>query len=139
MILCKGHSRVPIYSNNPTNIIGLILVKNLIKYRAEEEVVMIRDLNILSIPRFEEEEPLYDILNQFQKGQSHMGVVIRNAEDPPDSVVISMESASPSMSPHNERTEIVGIITMEDVLEHLLQEPIFDETDEFRDIDGDEL
>jgi metal transporter CNNM len=29
MIMTKGHSRVPIYSGNPSNIIGLILVSEL--------------------------------------------------------------------------------------------------------------
>lgn len=50
IIISKGHSRVPIYSGSPANIIGLILVKNLIKCRPEDETP-IRDLTIRSIPR----------------------------------------------------------------------------------------
>ncbi|EPS62149.1 hypothetical protein M569_12644, partial [Genlisea aurea] len=76
LMLSKGHSRVPVYSGNSSNIIGLILVKNLIMCRPEDGAT-IRNLGIRTIPRFNENEPLYDILNQFQKGQSHMAVVVK--------------------------------------------------------------
>ncbi|KAG6492894.1 hypothetical protein ZIOFF_047864 [Zingiber officinale] len=49
LIMTKGHSRVPIYSGSPTNIIGLILVKNLITCRPEDEVP-IRNVTIRWIP-----------------------------------------------------------------------------------------
>ncbi|KAJ8452770.1 hypothetical protein Cgig2_005106 [Carnegiea gigantea] len=77
LIMRKGHSRVPVYSGSPTNIIGLILVKNLIACRAEDETP-IRNLTIRKIPRFYDHLPLYDILNLFQKGNSHMGVVVKS-------------------------------------------------------------
>lgn len=51
LIMRKGHSRVPIYSGSPTNIIGLILVKNLIICRPEDETP-IRNLTIRKISRF---------------------------------------------------------------------------------------
>ncbi|KAF3972629.1 hypothetical protein CMV_003890 [Castanea mollissima] len=51
LILSEGHSRVPIYSRIPTNIIGFILVKSLIKFRSEDETP-IKDLIIRRIPRF---------------------------------------------------------------------------------------
>ncbi|MQL80513.1 hypothetical protein Taro_012974 [Colocasia esculenta] len=59
LIMTKGHSRVPIYSGGPNNIIGLILVrvllllstvKNLITCRPEDEVP-IRNVTIRKIPR----------------------------------------------------------------------------------------
>ncbi|KAJ8752793.1 hypothetical protein K2173_008528 [Erythroxylum novogranatense] len=152
LIISKGHSRVPIYSGSPSNIIGLILVKNLIKVRPEDEVP-IRDLTIRRIPRFHERLPLYDILNQFQKGNSHMAVVVRckngvketeerakpkpersgintpNASDREDSKSSKDDLESPYVS-----DELIGIITLEDVIEELLQEEIFDETDEYVDV-----
>ncbi|KAG0474385.1 hypothetical protein HPP92_014071 [Vanilla planifolia] len=76
LIMTKGHSRVPIYSGNPTNIIGLILVKNLITCRPEDEIP-IKSVTIRKIPRVYEDLPLYDILNEFQKGHSHMAVVVK--------------------------------------------------------------
>ncbi|KAJ9705400.1 hypothetical protein PVL29_003449 [Vitis rotundifolia] len=76
LILEKGHSRVPVYYEQPTNIIGLILVKNLLTIHPEDEIP-VKNVTIRRIPRVQETLPLYDILNEFQKGHSHMAVVVR--------------------------------------------------------------
>ncbi|XP_020540781.1 DUF21 domain-containing protein At5g52790 [Jatropha curcas] len=211
-ILSTGHSRIPIYSGNPANIIGLILVKNLVNFRPEDEN-LIRELTIRKIPRVHDRLPLYDILNQFQIGHSHMAVVVKcnndvngSAEEiksessmfktnsnsnskqrKPDTegiahqpghneklnicvcsppVYSSMDTEIQSPIPYtvgdvrarlptkfkkseyqkqilsNEDLEslaasdeeVIGIITLEDVMEELLQEEILDETDEYVDI-----
>ncbi|XP_051144750.1 DUF21 domain-containing protein At4g33700-like isoform X2 [Andrographis paniculata] len=185
LILEKGHSRVPVYYEQPTNIIGLILVKNLLTVHPEDQLP-VKSVTIRKIPRVLETLPLYDILNEFQKGHSHMAVVIRQhnkaSNSPtPDAIKdvrleIDGEKPSPDKSvkpkrplqkwksfPNSgsnslrgssrgrkwtkdmysdilqvdghllpklpEEEEAVGIITMEDVIEELLQEEIFDETD----------
>ncbi|KAJ1404404.1 CNNM, transmembrane domain [Sesbania bispinosa] len=79
-IMSKGHSRIPIHSGHPTNIVGLILVKNLIFSRPEDETP-IKNLIIRKIPRVYETWPLYEILNQFKKGHSHMAVVLKSNMD----------------------------------------------------------
>lgn len=76
LILEKGHSRVPVYHENPRNIIGLILVKNLLTIDPDDEVP-VKNVAVRKIPRVCETMPLYDILNEFQKGHSHMAVVIK--------------------------------------------------------------
>lgn len=213
LIMTKGHSRVPIYSGSLTNIIGLILVKNLITCRPEDKVP-VRNVTIRKIPRVYDDLPLYDILNEFQKGHSHMAVVVKHNKDigptteksksnisenrvnqsrkrmPADGIpgdgsqlVLAehlgvITKASPvsgnvpdtqghlkrsNMEKHGEvrlqlkksergrhdnildvnldplpsysvDEEVVGIITMEDVMEELLQEEILDETDEYVDV-----
>ncbi|CAL5324266.1 unnamed protein product [Camellia sinensis] len=90
-------------NSSPSDIIGLILVKNLIKCRAEDETP-IRILTIRRIPRVEDSLPLYDILNQFQKGHSHMAAVVKNkhnvkdtagnATDKNDMIMININSNS---------------------------------------------
>ncbi|KAJ4848747.1 DUF21 domain-containing protein [Turnera subulata] len=185
LILEKGHSRVPVYYEQPTNIIGLILVKNLLTIHPEDEVP-VKSVTIRRIPRVQESLPLYDILNEFQKGHSHMAVVVRqckklehqsfnsngdvkevkvdiDGEKAPqeksvkskrplhkwksfpnhgtnsfkrsrskkwtkdlDSDILHLNGKLPKLP---EEEEAVGIITMEDVIEELLQEEIFDETD----------
>ena len=52
---------------------------------------------------------LYDMLNQFQEGKSHMVSV-------------------------SEFGKVLGIVTLEDVIEELIQEEIIDETDVFIDV-----
>ncbi|QCD84227.1 DUF21 domain-containing protein At2g14520 [Vigna unguiculata] len=187
-ILEKGHSRVPVFYEQPTNIIGLILVKNLLTVHPEDEA-SVKSVTIRRIPRVPESMPLYDILNEFQKGHSHMAVVVRrcdktkqqssqnNANDSVRDVKVDIDGEKPpkekplkskvplhkwksfpntNMSNGGgsrsrkwsknmysdileidgsplpklpEEEEAVGIITMEDVIEELLQEEIFDETD----------
>ncbi|XBH82482.1 hypothetical protein VPH35_071123 [Triticum aestivum] len=75
-VIEKGHSRVPVYYEKDTNIIGLILVKNLLSINPDDEIP-IKSVTIRKIPRVSEDMPLYDILNEFQKGHSHMAVVIK--------------------------------------------------------------
>ncbi|XP_043712811.1 DUF21 domain-containing protein At1g47330-like isoform X1 [Telopea speciosissima] len=80
MIMTKGHSRVPIYTGNPSNIIGVILVKNLLTVDPKDAVPL-RKMLIRRIPRVSENMPLYDILNEFQKGHSHIAVVVKHLNE----------------------------------------------------------
>ncbi|KAF8044078.1 hypothetical protein BT93_A2146 [Corymbia citriodora subsp. variegata] len=145
LIMSKGHSRIPVYSGTPTNIIGLILVKNLIFCRPEDKTP-IKYMTVRRIPRVREDWPLYDILTQFRKGHSHMAIVLKSKEDVVETykdmpsrfrragkdATISLEDLE--SLPGNLDKEVIGIITMEDVMEELLQEEILDETDEYVDL-----
>ncbi|KAJ8765566.1 hypothetical protein K2173_014688 [Erythroxylum novogranatense] len=191
LILEKGHSRVPVYHEQPRDIIGHNwtytgnFVKNLLMIHPDDEVPL-RNVPIRKIPRVPETMPLYDILNEFQKGHSHMAVVVRQlnmdqsaSENlvPVREVKVDVDGefhaqnknlksltslkrmksfqndANPQMGRSKskkwkngihsevlhldedplpgltEEAEAIGIITLEDVIEELLQEEIYDETD----------
>ncbi len=50
-VLQSGHSRIPVYAGGDrNNIIGLIMVKELVQYRTKDEVT-IADIRMRSLPR----------------------------------------------------------------------------------------
>jgi metal transporter CNNM len=50
-VLASGHSRIPVYqAPDRTNIVGLILVKELLQYRAADEVA-VKAVRMRSLPR----------------------------------------------------------------------------------------
>ncbi|KAL4421316.1 hypothetical protein ABPG75_010607 [Micractinium tetrahymenae] len=113
-ILGRGHSRLPVYEGaNKENIMGLVLVKELLLVD-EDEGAKIRDLRLRELPFLSVDTMLYDVLRVFRYGRSHMACLTRP-------------------SPETGRLEVIGIITIEDVLEELLQQEIVDETDQYVD------
>ncbi len=65
--------------------------------------------------------PLLDLLNEFQKGKGHLAIVTNR----PDLVAKAWATEEP-VPPH---VHMSGIVTLEDVLEALIQEKILDESD----------
>ncbi|KAJ2642161.1 hypothetical protein GGF44_001797, partial [Coemansia sp. RSA 1694] len=74
-MLRRGHSRVPVFDGERTDIVGVLLVKSLILLDPDD-AVPVRDARIASIPLVTPDVSLYDILNAFQEGGSHMAVVM---------------------------------------------------------------
>ncbi|ODV62658.1 Mam3p, partial [Ascoidea rubescens DSM 1968] len=112
-IFNKGFSRIPIYlPNEPSNFIGMLLVRVLISYDPED-ALPVSAFPLATLPETPPGTSCLKILNYFQEGKSHMVVV----------------SESPG-----ETTGAIGILTLEDVIEELIGEEIVDESDVFIDI-----
>ena len=102
----ESHSRVPVYEKNLDNIIGMIHIKDLVKYQSNENFEqgflrkIIRD--VVEIPP---SMPVLDLLMKMQLTRLHMGIVI------------------------DEYGGTDGLVTIEDVIEEITGE-IEDEHDE---------
>lgn len=101
-VIETGHSRFPVYSDEPDNIIGILMAKDLLKLQRAPE------LNIRALLRpavfVPESKGLNDLLREFRGNRNHLAIVI------------------------DEFGRVAGLITIEDVLEQIVGE-IEDEFD----------
>lgn len=112
-ILSAGYSRIPIHApNEPSNFIGMLLVKVLITYDPED-AKPVGQFPLATLPETRPETSCLDIVNFFQEGKSHMAIVSTNP---------------------GENEGALGVVTLEDVIEELIGEEIVDESDVFIDV-----
>ncbi|MFC3770488.1 hemolysin family protein [Paenibacillus sp. GCM10012303] len=106
MVNIEKYSRYPIFEDNIDNIVGILHVKDIMKYIEEgsEETFVIRD--IIRTPYFiPTSKRIDELFKELQKNKVHMAVVI------------------------DEYGGTAGIVTIEDLLEEIVGN-IFDEHDE---------
>lgn len=113
----KGHSRVPVYDGDRENIVGLLFVKSLIMVDPDDDTPIGNVYKEKSFLTAATTVPLFDLMDRFQTGKSHLCVVHKTQINEGSQVI----------------SRVVGIITLEDVLESLIQEEILDEADITRD------
>merc|ERR1712048_232316 len=114
-----GHSRLPVFDRAKHNIRGFILVKRFIgKGEAGEtiqdlgiEVPVLVDKNILML----------DLLNKFQEEKKHLALITNDLD--------SVQEAWTEGKEIPADVHMAGILTLEDIIEKMLQEDIDDEYD----------
>ncbi|GAA6059512.1 hypothetical protein JCM10212_002255 [Sporobolomyces blumeae] len=112
-ILVSGHSRIPVHApGNPTDFIGMLIVKKLISYDPEDEKTL-GDMALSVLPEIGPDASCLDTLNYFQTGRSHILLV----------------SKTPG-----ESGGAIGVVSLEDIIEEMIGEEIVDETDLYVDI-----
>lgn len=118
----NGHSRVPVYEGNKHNVRGFLLVKKLILVQSEaDKNGNIGTLRLMPMTLVTPTTLMLDLLNKFQEDKCHLALVTNKPE-----VVAEAWKAGKPVPPD---VHMVGIITLEDVMEKLIQENIEDESD----------
>lgn len=103
----SGFSRFPVYMDEIDNVVGTLYLKDLVEKRMSGKVfsAMVKDVVYIS-----ESETLAGALELFLKTKHHLFIV------------------------HNQFKEVVGIITIEDIIEQLIGRKIVDESDKHDDM-----
>ena len=104
LISKSGYSRIPIYKDTPDQIVGILNVRDLLKYLERDEKM----LSLESLSRkpifVSQEQRISKLLREMQGRQTHMAIVV------------------------DEFGGVEGCVTLEDLLEEIVGE-IMDETD----------
>jgi putative hemolysin len=92
-----GHSRIPVYRGSVENTLGIVTIRDLFHVAARGEVVILR--NLLHPPQFVPEiARISTVLREFQRSRQYLALVV------------------------DEYGGIVGLVTLEDVLEEIVGE-----------------
>ena len=82
-ILESGHSRIPVYQGSDRSaIIGLLITKELMRFvgpmapEAFRSPPVVKDLPMRDLPHLPVTTPMFDLLNLFQTGHSHMALLM---------------------------------------------------------------
>ena len=106
----KQFTRIPIYNDNPDNIIGLVINRDLLFKEREEKSDLKLHTLAKPITRVSENLPVQQLLDMFIKKREHMFLV------------------------EDEYGQTAGIVTLEDAIETMLGREILDETDKIEDL-----
>ena len=72
-LIHRGHSRVPVYKGDKTNVVGMLLIKKLIKLDPDENTpIIMLEGSQTAPPSCLTTMPMYDLLNHFQTGKSEL-------------------------------------------------------------------
>lgn len=100
----SGHSRFPVYEDKKDNFVGVLYMRDMVRARAGGLVKNLMEPRVYYV---HDEGNIDEVLQAFIKTHHHMFLVVNSFE------------------------EVVGLITMEDVLEQIVGKPILDEFDQY--------
>ena len=102
-IVSSGYSRFPVYEGDITNVVGILYAKKILGKALVNKKV--EDFTIKPIIVIRENETLDDVLEKFIETKKHMFIV------------------------KNENEKYTGVLTIEDVIEEIINQEIVDEDD----------
>lgn len=104
-----GHSRIPVYRTSHDQVVGILYVKDLIKFLGKDGSAFQLAPLLRNPIRVPESKPVSDLLRHFQHSEVHMAIVV------------------------DEFGGTAGLVTIEDVLEEIVGE-IYDEHEPSSDV-----
>ena len=125
-LLTKGYSRLPVYEgNDKKKILGVLRIKQLIGiYKNNGK--KIKDLKLTLIPPLiiSSELTAVELLNEFKKSMNHIAFVAKNFKR--NMKIYHSRSKYGKIDSNILNAEIIGIVTLEDVLGKLFNVQVFD-------------
>ncbi|XP_060939493.1 metal transporter CNNM1-like [Limanda limanda] len=118
-IMQSGYTRIPVFENERSNILDILFVKDLAFVDPDDCTPLKTVTQFYKLPLHcvFNDTKLDAMLEEFKKGKSHLAVVQRvNNEGEGDPFY-----------------EVMGIVTLEDVIEEIIKSEILDETDLYTD------
>ncbi|XP_065649303.1 metal transporter CNNM4 [Hydra vulgaris] len=118
-IIRSGYSRIPIFSTQRSNIVAILFVKDLAFVDPDDCIPLLTVIKFYNHPvhKVFDDTTLDKILEEFKKGTTHISIVMRIKDD----------------GERDPFYECIGIVTLEDIIEEIIQAEIVDETDIYID------
>ncbi|XP_059421814.1 metal transporter CNNM1 isoform X1 [Carassius carassius] len=118
-VMQSGYTRIPVFENERSNIVDILFVKDLAFVDPDDCTPLKTITQFYKHPLHcvFNDTKLDAVLEQFKKGKSHLAIVQRvNNEGEGDPFY-----------------EVMGIVTLEDIIEEIIKSEIVDETDLYTD------
>ncbi|XP_053126112.1 metal transporter CNNM3 isoform X2 [Hemicordylus capensis] len=119
MIMQSGYNRIPVYEDERTNLVDMLYVKDLALVDPDDCTPLSTIIKFYNHPlHFVFNDTKLDaVLEEFKRGKSHMAIVQKvNNEGEGDPFY-----------------EVMGLVTLEDVIEEIIKSEIMDESDDYRE------
>uniref|UniRef100_A0A8D2JI30 Metal transporter n=1 Tax=Varanus komodoensis TaxID=61221 RepID=A0A8D2JI30_VARKO len=119
MIMQSGYTRIPVYEDERTNLVDMLYVKDLAMVDPDDCTPLSTIIKFYNHPlHFVFNDTKLDaVLEEFKRGKSHMAIVQKvNNEGEGDPFY-----------------EVMGLVTLEDVIEEIIKSEIMDESDDYRE------
>ena len=138
LLKLKGYSRVPVYyGDNKTFILGVLIVKSLVGVDVAHPKTL-RELSkkgecMIRTPVYASPQATVgNMLNIFKEGTAHLAIVVLNPKQIVDETNLVLEAIkldNDMQLSTSTQHQIIGITTLEKIIEQILRTHIFDEKD----------